>query len=154
MNKTHWKKLTNPNYLGSWCFQPGEEKVVTIREVKQEIVQNQNGKEECTADSYTVIHVFVPPYYQISMYVAWRIWKTFSKLNNFTTLISYLNTIYSFLPSFMTEDPICLMFDILFFFIKSFKYIIFFRALNNRKKTGFTGFTGFFWPFLTIFAHF
>lgn len=48
MNKTHWKKLTNPNYLGSWCFQPGEEKVVTIREVKQEIIQNQNGKEECT----------------------------------------------------------------------------------------------------------
>lgn len=48
MNKTHWKKLTNPNYLGSWCFQPGEEKTVTIREVKQEIVQNQNGKEECT----------------------------------------------------------------------------------------------------------
>ena len=53
MNKTHWKKLTNPNYLGSWCFQPGEEKVVTIREVKQEIVQNQNGKEECTVAYFT-----------------------------------------------------------------------------------------------------
>lgn len=48
MNKTHWKKLTNPNYLGSYAFQPGEEKTVTIKEVKQEIVQNQNGKEECT----------------------------------------------------------------------------------------------------------
>lgn len=48
MNKTHWKKLTNPNYLGSWDFQPGEERTVTIKEVKQEIVQNQNGKEECT----------------------------------------------------------------------------------------------------------
>ena len=47
-NKTHWKKLTNPNYLGSWCFQPGEEKTLTMKEVKQEIVTNQNGKEECT----------------------------------------------------------------------------------------------------------
>lgn len=46
--KTHWKKLTNPNYLGSYAFQPGEEKTVTIKEVKREIVQNQNGKEECT----------------------------------------------------------------------------------------------------------
>ena len=48
MNKTHWKKLTNPNYLGSWSFQPGEEKTLTIKEVKQEIVKNQNGSEECT----------------------------------------------------------------------------------------------------------
>ena len=48
MNKTHWKKLTNPNYLGSYAFQPGEEKTVTIKEVKQEIIQNQQGKEKCT----------------------------------------------------------------------------------------------------------
>lgn len=46
--KTHWRKLTHPNYLGSWSFQPGEEKTVTIKEVKQEIVKNQNGSEECT----------------------------------------------------------------------------------------------------------
>lgn len=46
--KTHWKKWTNPDYLGSYAFQPGEEKVVTIKEVKREIVQNQQGKEECT----------------------------------------------------------------------------------------------------------
>ncbi len=46
--KTHWKKLTNPNYLGAYAFQPGEEKTVTIKDVKREIVQNQNGKEECT----------------------------------------------------------------------------------------------------------
>lgn len=48
MTKTHWKKLTNPNYLGSYAFQPGEEKTVTIKEVKRKIVQNQNGKEDCT----------------------------------------------------------------------------------------------------------
>lgn len=48
MEKTHWKKLTNPNYLGAYAFQPGEEKTVTIKEVKREVIQNQNGKEECT----------------------------------------------------------------------------------------------------------
>lgn len=48
MNKTHWKKLTSPNYVGAWDFQPGEEKTVTIKEIKREIVQNQNGKEDCT----------------------------------------------------------------------------------------------------------
>lgn len=48
MSKTHWKKWNNPNYLGAYAFQPGEEKTVTIREVKREFVQNQNGKEECT----------------------------------------------------------------------------------------------------------
>lgn len=48
--KTHWKKAYNPNYLGAWAFQPGEEKTVTIREVKQEIVDNPggSGKEDCT----------------------------------------------------------------------------------------------------------
>jgi len=46
--KTHWKKLTSPNYLGAWDFQPGEEKTVTIKEVKPEVIENQNGKEECT----------------------------------------------------------------------------------------------------------
>lgn len=48
--KTHWKKAYNPNYLGAWAFQPGEEKTVTIKEVRQEIVDNPggSGKEDCT----------------------------------------------------------------------------------------------------------
>lgn len=48
--KTHWKKLYNPNYLGAWAFQPGEEKTVTIKDVRREIVDNPggSGKEECT----------------------------------------------------------------------------------------------------------
>lgn len=48
--KTHWKKLTSPDYLGSYAFQPGEEKVVTIKEVRREMVFNPSGggKEECT----------------------------------------------------------------------------------------------------------
>lgn len=45
---THWKKLTNPNYLGSYAFQPGEEKAVTIKTVAQEEVTSPDGgKERC-----------------------------------------------------------------------------------------------------------
>lgn len=45
---THWKKAFNPNYLGSYAFQPGEEKAVTIASVGQEEVTNQDGgKESC-----------------------------------------------------------------------------------------------------------
>lgn len=47
---THWKKLTNPNYLGSYAFQPGEEKPLTIKSVCQEEVTNPaepDKKESC-----------------------------------------------------------------------------------------------------------
>ena len=49
-DKTHWKKWNNPDYLGAYAFQPGEEKTLTIREVKREMVFNPSasGKEECT----------------------------------------------------------------------------------------------------------
>lgn len=47
--KTHWKKLTNPDYLGAYAFDPGEEKALTIREVKRETVTGADGKkEDCT----------------------------------------------------------------------------------------------------------
>ena len=42
------EEINEPELSRCYAFQPGEEKVVTIREVKSEIVQNQNGKEECT----------------------------------------------------------------------------------------------------------
>lgn len=50
MEKTHWKKYNNPDYLGAYAFQPGEEKTVTIKEVRREMVFNPSGsgKEECT----------------------------------------------------------------------------------------------------------
>lgn len=47
---THWKKITNPNYLGSYAFKPGEEKAVSIKEVKIEEVTNtlnEYKKEKC-----------------------------------------------------------------------------------------------------------
>ena len=43
---THWKKLTNPNYLGAYAFEQGEEKTGTIDYVKAEMVKGADGKEE------------------------------------------------------------------------------------------------------------
>jgi hypothetical protein len=46
---THWKKLTNPDYIGSYDFQPNEERIVTIKDVKREMITGADGKkEECT----------------------------------------------------------------------------------------------------------
>jgi hypothetical protein len=42
---THWKKLTNPNYIGSHDFQPGQELTVTIESVKNEVVKCFDGKQ-------------------------------------------------------------------------------------------------------------
>jgi hypothetical protein len=48
MSETHWKKLTSPNYLGSYAFDPGEEKVVVIDHVALEKVMGAEGKtDEC-----------------------------------------------------------------------------------------------------------
>ena len=46
--KTHWKKLSNPNYLGAYALTPGEDMVLTIDTAKNEEVTNPSGKkEEC-----------------------------------------------------------------------------------------------------------
>lgn len=46
---THWKKLTNPDYLGSYSLDPGQELTLTIRNVVRENVTGPDGrKEECT----------------------------------------------------------------------------------------------------------
>ena len=42
---THWKKLTNPDYLGAYAFEPGEEKIGTIAAVREEGVVGMDGKE-------------------------------------------------------------------------------------------------------------
>ena len=56
--KTHWKKLHNPDYLGSWDFQPKEEKVLTIKSVSTENVPDQNGKkEQCSVCRFTDTNV-------------------------------------------------------------------------------------------------
>lgn len=43
---THWKKLTNPDYLGSYALNPGEDLIVTIKSVANEVVTGTDGKKE------------------------------------------------------------------------------------------------------------
>lgn len=51
---THWKKLTNPDYLGAYDFQPGEERILTIKDVRRQMVRGVDGKQ----DECTVAHFF------------------------------------------------------------------------------------------------
>lgn len=44
--KTHWKKHFNPNYLGAYSLEPGEEKVLTIVELKDEEVTSSDGSKD------------------------------------------------------------------------------------------------------------
>ncbi len=45
---THWKKLTNPNYLGAYSIEPGQDLVLTIKCCQNEMVAGPDGKkEEC-----------------------------------------------------------------------------------------------------------
>lgn len=53
MEKTHWKKLTHPDYIGAYELMDGSDKakeiVVIINEVKREVITGADGKkEECT----------------------------------------------------------------------------------------------------------
>lgn len=48
MSKTHWKKLSNPNYLGAYALSPDSDMVVTIqRAVNEDVIGNNGKKEEC-----------------------------------------------------------------------------------------------------------
>lgn len=50
---THWKKTMNPDYLGAWALQPGEEPILTIVSVATEKVIGSDGKkEDCTVMRY------------------------------------------------------------------------------------------------------
>ena len=46
---THWKKLTNPDYLGAYSLEDGQDMILTIDRVQRETVTGPEGKkEECT----------------------------------------------------------------------------------------------------------
>lgn len=42
----HWKKTTNPAYLGAYAFEDGKDMIVQVKDVRIETVQNQQGKED------------------------------------------------------------------------------------------------------------
>lgn len=45
-NLTHWRKCTDPNYLGAWDIVPGEDLVLTIKAVDVQKVMSPEGKSE------------------------------------------------------------------------------------------------------------
>ena len=48
MTQTHWRKLVNPDYLGAYSLDPGKDLILTIKQVKNEMVTGPDGKkEEC-----------------------------------------------------------------------------------------------------------
>ena len=48
MSETHWKKLINPDYLGAYSLEAGQDMVLTIGTVKKEVITGAGGKkEEC-----------------------------------------------------------------------------------------------------------
>lgn len=56
IQKTHWKKLINPDYIGAYALEGGNDLTVTIEKVVRELVTGDGGKkEECTV-AYLVGH--------------------------------------------------------------------------------------------------
>lgn len=50
---THWKKLTNPDYLGAYALEPNQDLIVTIKSVSNELVASPDGKKEtCSVMSF------------------------------------------------------------------------------------------------------
>lgn len=43
---THWKKLTNPNYLGAYSIENGQDLILTIKSVQEERVIGADGKKD------------------------------------------------------------------------------------------------------------
>jgi ribosomal protein L34E len=44
--KIHWKKIYNPEFLGSYSLEPGKDLVVTIKSVVSEMITGADGKKE------------------------------------------------------------------------------------------------------------
>lgn len=44
MNKTNWKKLGDPRFLGEFNFDDGKDKILTIKEIRNEEVFEKNSK--------------------------------------------------------------------------------------------------------------
>jgi hypothetical protein len=53
---THWKKLTNPNYLGAYSIDDGKDLILTIKSVANEMVVGSDGKKEECVVAHFVEH--------------------------------------------------------------------------------------------------
>lgn len=58
--KTHWKLLQNPDYIGAYWLPPGEDVTVTIDYVVREMITGTGGKkEECTVAHLQGVKPFI-----------------------------------------------------------------------------------------------
>ena len=49
MSKTHWKRLINPDYIGAYSLEEGQDLTVIIEHIQRDMVTGTGGKkEECT----------------------------------------------------------------------------------------------------------
>ncbi len=115
---THWKKLTNPDYLGAYALQPGEELILTIKSVSNEVVTGTDGKKEtCSVmrfeenvkpmvlnatNSKTITKLFKTPY--IEEWIGKQIQIYAEKVKAFGEVVDALR-IRSFIP--VRKDLIC-----------------------------------------------
>lgn len=44
--KTHWKKLSNTDYIGAYALDPGKDLILTVKSVSEENVVGADGKKE------------------------------------------------------------------------------------------------------------
>ena len=51
-SKTHWREFHPTDYIGAYAFEPGEEKILTIKRAQHEEVKDTNGKK----DDCLVVH--------------------------------------------------------------------------------------------------
>jgi hypothetical protein len=59
-DKTHWKRLMNPDYIGAYWLPEGEDVTVTIDFVVREIITGTGGKkEECTVAHLKGVKPFI-----------------------------------------------------------------------------------------------
>ena len=58
--KTHWKLLTNPDYIGAYWLPDGRDVTVTISHVSRDIITGTGGKkEECTVAHLQGVKPFI-----------------------------------------------------------------------------------------------
>ena len=46
MSETHFKRLINPEYLGAYSLEPGQDMILTIKSVGKEMITGTGGKQE------------------------------------------------------------------------------------------------------------
>ena len=54
MSETHWKKTFDPRFLGSCDFEPGQDKILTIKVMKREECTFEGGRKENCNIAYWV----------------------------------------------------------------------------------------------------